>query len=143
MAGYMTKLQGYVYDGAHIAAEELENGVFAEITADGVKKLTGADGMTLRVALGGKTTLWTKNALILDVVKAGNKEVFFVENEWEIDDTTDYNTAEYKVKAGKYVRMHRPLPGEQLIMTVGEDVYGAVAEGDTVTLVAGGTVAKA
>lgn len=37
MAGYMTKLQGYVYDGAHVAAEKLQNGVFAEITADGVK----------------------------------------------------------------------------------------------------------
>lgn len=37
MAGYMTKLQGYVYDGAHTAAEKLQNGVLAEITADGVK----------------------------------------------------------------------------------------------------------
>ena len=40
MAGYVTKLVGHVYDGANLSAEALINGVFAEITANGVKKVT-------------------------------------------------------------------------------------------------------
>lgn len=33
-----TKLVGHVYDGANLSGEALVNGVFAEITANGVKK---------------------------------------------------------------------------------------------------------
>ena len=40
MAGYVTKLAGHVYDGANLSGEALINGVFAEITANGVKKVT-------------------------------------------------------------------------------------------------------
>lgn len=143
MAGYMTKLQGYVYDGAHLAAENLENGVFAEITADGVKKIAAAGDATFRVAPEGKTTLWGMNALILDVVNPGTKEMFLVENEWDINDNEEYDTSKYMLKAGKYVRMHRPLAGEQFITTVADDVYAAVAEGDAMVTAANGTVAKA
>ena len=60
MAGYMRKLNGHVYDGANVAAEALENGVFAEITADGVKKVTAAKDTVLRVA--EKTLLWGVDA---------------------------------------------------------------------------------
>lgn len=38
MAGYVTKLMGHVYDGENLSAEALTNGVFAEITTDGVKR---------------------------------------------------------------------------------------------------------
>ena len=44
MAGYVTKLVGHVYDGANLSAEALINGVFAEITATGVKKSIAAKG---------------------------------------------------------------------------------------------------
>lgn len=60
MAGYMKKLNGHVYDGANIAAEALENGVFTEITADGVKKITATKDTVLRVV--EKTTLWGMEA---------------------------------------------------------------------------------
>ena len=56
MAGYVTKLMGHVYDGANIAGEALTNGIFAEITADGVKKATAAKDTILRVE--EKTELW-------------------------------------------------------------------------------------
>lgn len=36
MAGYYTRLQGYVYNGDHLAAEPLPNGVFAELGGTGV-----------------------------------------------------------------------------------------------------------
>lgn len=142
MAGYMTKLMGYVYDGAHTAAEDLQNGVLAEITADGVKAIAATGDAQFRVAPEGKTVLWGMNALVLDVVNAGTKELFVVENEWDINDHDEYDTAKYTLKAGKPVRMHRLLPGEQFIATVADEVFSAVEIGDIVAPAAGGTVAK-
>ena len=38
--------------------------------------------------------------------------------------------------------MKRLLPGEQVIMTVGSELYATLAVGDTVQPAAGGTIAK-
>lgn len=62
MAGFMKKLQGHVYDGSHVAATKLANGVFVEITSTGVKALAAAGDMVLRIA--EKTTLWQMPALV-------------------------------------------------------------------------------
>lgn len=142
MAGYMKKLNGHVYDGAHLAAVELANGVFAEInSANKVALTSAAKDMELRIV--EKTTLWGMPALILDVIKQGEDEVYFVENEWEnYEVASDYNTAEYTVPADHFVKMHRPLVGEQLIATVGDTLYGTLAVGNMVTPAANGTVAK-
>lgn len=61
MAGYVTKLMGHVYHGENTSAEALTNGVFAEITADGVKKITAAKDTILRIE--EKTELWGNPAL--------------------------------------------------------------------------------
>ena len=61
MAGYVPKLIGHVYDGANLSTEPLINGVFAEITADGVKKTTAAKDTILRVE--EKTELWGNPAV--------------------------------------------------------------------------------
>ena len=140
MAGYMRKLNGYVYDGAHTAGEALPNGVFVEITASGVKKITAAGDMELRVQ--EKTTLWGMNAVVLDVIFPGEDEIFFVENEWDIHDECEYNEAEYACKIGDFVKMHRPVINDQLVMTVGDTLYASLAVGDTVTPASGGLVAK-
>lgn len=86
--------------------------------------------------------LWGMPALTLDVVEAC-KEIFLVENEWDINDNEEYDTSKYELAEGKLVRMHRLLPGEQFIMSVAEDVYNAVEIGDAMAPAAGGTVAKA
>lgn len=140
MAGYMRKLNGYVYDGAHTAGEALPNGVFAEITENGVKKITSAGDMELRVQ--EKTTLWGVEALVLDVVLPGTDEYYFVENEWDINPDGEYNEAEYQCKIGDFVKMHRPVINDQLVMTVGDTLYASLAVGDTVTPASGGLVAK-
>lgn len=140
MAGYMTKLQGYVYDGGHESGEALLNGVFAEITADGVKKITAAGDAELRV--DAIETLFGMPAVRLSVVHAGEKDHFFVENEWDVADWCQYNTAEYELPANKLVRMHRLVAGDQLIMTVASALAEALEVGDIVTPAAGGTVAK-
>jgi hypothetical protein len=119
MAGYMTRFNGRVYDFEHVSKEEtLPNGVFVEIDTDGGVKLTAAAKDT-KMKVVEKTTLWGTPAVILDVDSVGEDAVYFVENEWEVyEDAGEYNTAEYAVKKGHYVRMKRPLVGERLIMTV-------------------------
>lgn len=140
MAGYFRKLNGHVYNGEFTAAEAMENGVFAEITNDGVKMTTAAKDTVFRVA--EKTTLWGMNALVQDVVSTGADEVFFVENEWDINDAENYDTAKYTCKIGSYVKMRRPTVGDQVIATVADTLYSALAVGDQVQPAAKGTVAK-
>ena len=140
MAGYVTKLMGHVYDGENLSAEALTNGVFAEITTDGVKKVTAAKDTKLRV--DEKTELWGQPAVVLNVTSVGSDDIYFVENEWEIDENAEWNEANYTLPTGKYVRMKRLLPGEQVIMTVDSTLYAALAVGDAVQPAAGGTIAK-
>lgn len=144
MAGYMRKLNGYVYEGSYAAGEELANGVFVElVNVEGelvAKKLTAAKGPTLRVK--ERTLLWGEYAIVATVVEAGADEVFFVENEWEINDAQDYNEALYTVKAGHLVKMHQPVKNDELIMTVPEAVYNALAIGDLAQPAADGMIAK-
>lgn len=140
MAGYFRKLNGHVYNGEFTAAEVMQNGVFAEITTDGVKMTAAAKDTILRVA--EKTVLWGMDALVQDVVSTGADEVFFVENEWDINDNEDYNTAKYACKVGAFVKMRRPTVGDQVIMTVASELYATLAVGDHVQPAANGTVAK-
>ncbi len=140
MAGYVTKLVGHVYDGANLSAEALTNGVFAEITADGVKKIAAAKDTLLRVE--EKTELWGNPALRLNVTGVGTNEVYFIENEWEVDENAEWNEAEYTLPTGKHVRMKRLVPGEQVIMSVESTLYSGLAVGDTVQPAASGTVSK-
>lgn len=65
-----------------------------------------------------------------------------MENEWEVDENAEWNEADYTLPTGKYVRMKRLLPGEQVIMTVDSTLYGTLAAGDAVQPAAAGTVAK-
>ena len=143
MAGYMKRLNGRVYDFQHKSKiDGLTNGMFVEIDASGDVILTAAARDT-KMKVVEKTTLWRKKALVLDVTAVGANELFLVENEWEVyEDAGEYNTAEYKVDKGHFVRMHRPLIGEQLIVTVTDELYGAVNVGDTVQPTAAGLVAK-
>jgi len=140
MAGYVTKLVGHVYDGANLSGETLVNGVFAEITANGVKKVTAAKDTLMRVE--EKTELWGLPALVLNVTGVGTDEVYFVENEWDINDSEEYDETAYTLPSGKYVRMKRLVPGEQVIMSVDSTLYAALSVGDTVKPASGGTVAK-
>lgn len=114
--------------------------MFAEITASGVKKVTAAKDTLLRVE--EKTELWGLPALRLNVTGVGNDEVYFVENEGDINDSEEYDETNYTLPTGKYVRMKRLVPGEQVIMSVESTLFAALAVGDTVQPASGGTVAK-
>lgn len=142
MAGYMTKVVGSdgIYDGSYKAGEVLTNGIFVNVAADGtVKKLTAAGDIEMIVR--EKTTLWGLPAVVLDVVVEGSGLTYFVE---QVNPGTreEYNDVEPEIKIGKFVRMHKPLLGEQLIMSVTSTVLGTLTEGDTAKPAAGGTIAK-
>jgi len=132
MAGYMRKLQGYVYNGEFLAGATLTNGLFGQLnTANNVTTVgvTSAVKDTIfRVV--EKTKLWGVDALVLECVSVGEDECWFIENEWDVCSGTDYDTSLYSIPAGKHVRMHRVLEGEQLITTaVAAAVFTAATVG--------------
>ena len=141
MAGYFRRAEAWNYDGVNLAGEELPNGVFVSITANGVKKLTAAGSAEFRVK--EKTSLWGLPAIVMVCTDVGSAEHYFVENEFEnYGDKGDYNDAEYSVPTGHYVKMRRPNINDELIMSVDSTTYAALAVGDTVKPASGGGVAK-
>ena len=142
MAGFMKKLNGYVYDGEHVASVAMVNGIFVEIdsSTNKVKPITAAGDTEFRV--DEKTTLWGKYALVLNVILEGDKEQYFLENDLDTKGMVDYDTADLACKVGEYCRMHRPVINDQLIMTVEKTLYDALTVGDTVLPAVGGSVAK-
>lgn len=114
--------------------------MFAEITPDGVRKIAAAKDTALRVE--EKTDLWGMPALRLNVTGTGTDDVYFVENEWDYHDGQEYDESKYTQPVGRYIRMRRLLPGDQVLMSVDDAVFSALAVGDAVKPAAGGTVAK-
>lgn len=145
MAGYFKKLNGHVYDGQYKSGVDgLENGVFVELTTAGtdlvVTPVAAAKNLVMRVH--EKTIMWQRPAVILDVVKEGTDEVYFVENEWENYEVAEnYDTSKYTVDKGHPVKMRRPLLGEQVIMTVDDALYATLTVGQMVSPAANGTIA--
>lgn len=140
MAGYFTKLNGHVYEGEYKAAEVLANGVFAEIGSTGVKKITAAGDAEF--VIDELTTLWGLKAVRMHCIYEGTKDQYVVENEFEDYGDKDINYAEYTVPAGHYVKMRAPEKGDQLIVTVADELYATLAVGNTVKPAAGGSIAK-
>jgi hypothetical protein len=138
MAGFVTKLQGYVYNGDYETTEELTNGLFAEIDSGQVRKSTVKKDTVLRVH--EKTELWGYPALRLDVVSVGTGEVFFVEQDFPPNHCEEWEEAMNTVKPGEKVRMKILLPGEQVILTVDDATYGAVSVGTIMQPAANGLV---
>ena len=104
----------------------------------GVTPLSGTKDTMLRVVK--KTTLWGKPALVINVISVGEDEVYFTEQDFPPNHDAEWDEAGNKIKAGERVRMKRPLPGEQLIMTVDQLMYDAVNHFTTVWPADGGSV---
>lgn len=142
MAGYMTKLNGHVYEGMYPAAEVLANGMFAELNGSNeVVKTTAAKDTVFRLV--EKTAKWGMPAVRLTVTDVGKDEIWFVEAEWDINNNAPYDETKYETPTGTLVRMHRPLIGEELIMTTEQALYDTLNTGDQVAPAAGGVIAVA
>lgn len=141
MAGYFRKLVGHVYDGAHVSDVALTNGLFVTINEAGKIALSGADAETTFRCVE-KTDLWGLKALVLDVLTVGG-EVYMVENDIDVNDNEEYDEALYSVKAGEFIKMKRPLPGEQIILSVSDELYAAAAVNGKFAVSANGLIAAA
>ena len=140
MAGYFRRAEAWNYDGANKAGEALKNGVFVEITANGVKKIPAAGDAKFRVK--EKTTLWGLPAVVLVCTVEGTKEIYITENEIEnYGDKGDFNDAAYEIPAGHYVKMRRPVVNDEVVLTIDDTLYGTITVGASVSPASGGSIA--
>ena len=135
MAGYFTRLNGHVYEGRYKAQVALSNGQFAIIANELVEETRAKKNNVLRVT--EKTELFGMPALRLEIV-GGTDEVYMVENEWDYNDSQEFDESKYTCKVGEFVRMRRLLVGDQVLVSVGADLHLAAAIGTEVQPVEGG-----
>ena len=135
MSGYMTKLQGYVYEG------ELVNGAAAPI-ANGTLMVQNAGALELPAA-DSTTKLICKEITDIYgelgyrfVVDKLNKRYYFVENGNEyFNDQAEYDNRNHLVPVGELLRAHPLLVGEEFIVSgaanqyVVGTAYGVLATG--------------
>ena len=143
MAGYMTKLQGYVYEG------ELTNGTGAAIENGALVAVgTGSDaGKFVLPAANAATKFICKEATSIYggvpvyrfIVKAIGDPLYLVENGFELNvgGEQEYDTRTYATKADAYLRAHPLLVGEEFVT---DKVTGTPVAGTEYTVKADGTI---
>lgn len=141
MAGYMTKLQGYVYEGEHkaAAATAIGNGTFVKVVNGEVTPTTGAMDTIMRILRA--TTLWGLPAVEVIVDSIGTDEVYFVEQVADLANLYDYNEVTATITPGQYVRMHRMLPGESAIFSIASNLVASFVAGASIQPSADGVAA--
>ena len=143
MAGYMTKLQGYLYEGEFVngTGAPIQNGVLVALG-------TGNDAgkMVLPAANANTKFLCKEVATIYDgipayrfIVTAIAAPVYFVEAGYELNvgGEAEYDTTTYATKAGAYLRAHPLQVGEEFVTTA---VTGTPVAGTEYAVKADGTI---
>ena len=141
MAGYMTKLQGYVYEGELVngAAAAVENGLLmvqGTSTAAGSLVLPSAD-TTTKLICKEITTIYDGVTAYRFIVDKLNARYYFVENGFEINDSAAYDKRTYTTAVGAELRAHPLLVGEEFVT---DKVTGTIAVGTAYGVKADGTV---
>ena len=136
MAGYMTKLQGYVYEGelANGAADAVENGILMVQNGDALE-LPSAES-TSKFICKEVTTIYDGTVAYRFIVDKLNKRYYFVENGNEyFNDQAEYDNRAHAVPVGELLRAHPLLVGEEFVTTkvtgtpVAGTAYGVQADG--------------
>lgn len=138
MAGYMSKLQGYVYEGelTNGTGAPVENGLLVTIKADGASfKLPAAD-TTTKLICKEVGTIYDGIPAYRFIVEKLNANYYFVENAFvDYCDACAYDNRTYAVKEDKLMRAHPLVVGEEFwtdkvtgTPTVG-NAYGVKADG--------------
>ena len=135
MAGYMTKLQGYVYEGelANGAADAVQNGILMVQNGDKLE-LPSAES-TSKFVCKEVTTIYDGVVAYRFVVDKLNKRYYFVENGFDINDSAAYDKRTYTTAVDELLRAHPLLVGEEFVtdMVTGTPVagtaYGVQADG--------------
>lgn len=142
MAGYMTKLQGYVYEGELVNGESgaVENGILmvpGTSTNIGKLKLIGSADTTTKLLCKEVTTIYDGVTAYRFVVNKLNANYYFVENGFDINDSAAYNKRTYATPAGAELRAHPLVVGEEFVTT---KVTGTISAGSEYGVKTDGTV---
>ena len=143
MAGYMTKLQGYVYEGTlkNGAAAAVPNGLIMDQGTS-----TSADSLVLPAADANAKFLCMEVTDIFGGVTAYRFQVqempkrhFFVENSFQfnVEDYQEYDKRNYTQPVNELMRAHALLLGEEFVTTC---VTGTPVVGTVYSLKADGTI---
>lgn len=141
MAGYLTKLQGYVYEGELVngAAAPVENGILmVQGTGKNVGKLVlpAADTDT-KFVCKEVGTIYDGRVAYRFIADTLAKRYYFVENGFDINDAAAYDKAEYATAVGDELRAKPLLVGEEFWT---DKVTGTIAEGTAYGVKADGTI---
>lgn len=142
MAGYMTKLQGYLYEGEFVngVGAPVENGLLVALgTGDDAGK------MVLPAANANTKFLCKEAAAIYDgipayrfVVTAIAAPVYLVENGFDLNiGEGEYDTTMYATKDGAFLRAHPLQVGEEFVTNM---VTGTPVAGTEYAVKADGTI---
>lgn len=135
MAGYMTKLQSYMYEGEWVngAANPVPNGIV--MVQDGDKLILPAADSTTKFVCKEVTTVYGVVGYRFVVDKL-NKRYYFVENGMDnFNDGGDYDNREYVTKKGDLLRAHPLIVGDEFLTNavtgtpVAGTAYGVQADG--------------
>lgn len=139
MAGYLTKLQGYVYEGELVngAAAPVENGILMvqDTGANAGKLVLPAADTTTKFICKEVTTIYDGVVAYRFIADTLAKRYYFVENGFEINDTEAYDKRTYTTPVGDELRAHPLLVGEEFVTDkvtgtpVAGTAYGVKADG--------------
>ena len=137
MAGFMSKLQGYVYEGelTNGAADPVQNGIL--MIQDGDKLVLPADDSSTKLICKEVTSIYDGVTAYRFIVDKLNKRYYFVENGFDINDSQAYDKRTYETKVGDELRAHPLLVGEEFVTNM---VTGTPAAGSAYGVKADGTI---
>ncbi|MBP5423986.1 MAG: hypothetical protein J6Y78_16255 [Paludibacteraceae bacterium] len=142
MAGYMTKLQGYIYEGELVngASAAVENGILmvrGTSTDVGKLKLIGSADTTTKLLCKEVTTIYDGVTAYRFVVNKLNANYYFVENGFDINDNAAYDKRTYTTAVGAELRAHPLIVGEEFVT---DKVTGTIAAGTEYGVKTDGTI---
>ena len=148
MAGYMTKLNGYVYEGElkNGAATAVPNGVLmVPATSTNIGKLAfvGSADTTTKLLCKEVTTIYdglvngSAVSAYRFIVNKLAANYYFVEQNFETDDTAVYDGSAKTTAVGAYLRAHPLAVGDEFVTTC---VTGTIAAGTEYGVKTDGTV---
>lgn len=137
MAGFMTKLSGYIYEGELIngAADPIENGILMVQNGNALE-LPAAE-TTSKFICKEVTTIYDGVVAYKFIVDKLNKRYYFVENGFDINDSEAYDKRTYTTPVGDELRAHPLLVGEEFVT---DKVTGAPVAGTAYGVQADGTI---
>lgn len=141
MAGYMTKLQGYVYEGELVngASGAVENGILMVqgTSTDAGKLVLPSADTTTKLICKEVTTIYDGVTAYRFIVDKLNARYYFVENGFDINDSAAYDKRTYATAVNDELRAHPLLVGEEFVT---DKVTGTPAVGTAYGVKADGTV---